>query len=35
MALTQVTAGNTAVIGDVNQYKDALEGASGATVAYH
>ena len=35
MALTQVSAGNTAVIGDVNQYKDALEGASGATVAYH
>ena len=35
MALTQVTAGETAVVGDVNQYKDALEGASGATVAYH
>ena len=35
MALTQVTAGETAVVANVNQYKDALEGASGATVAYH
>lgn len=35
MALTSVTTGTTAAIGDVNQYKVALEGGSGGEVAYH
>tara|TARA_Y100000310_G_scaffold86463_1_gene83340 strand:+ start:2378 stop:3676 length:1299 start_codon:yes stop_codon:yes gene_type:complete len=34
MALTQVTAGDTAQASDINQFKNALEGASGATVSY-
>jgi hypothetical protein len=34
MALTQVTAGDTAQASDVNQFKNALEGAAGATVSY-